>query len=78
MARVGAHSFRIVGATDLADIRTHHHSCYRQSADGRRIRYRAHLRSDDAAGAQLAASRLMQSRGARDMEELHYKHTSLV
>ena len=66
-ARVGAHSFRIGGATDLADQGASPlllQSKGRWASDIGRIYARMTRR------AQLAASRLMQRRGARDLEEL--------
>ena len=66
-ARVGAHSFRIGGATDLADQNASPlllQAKGRWSSDIGRIYARMTRR------AQLAASRLMQQRSSRDLEEL--------
>ena len=65
--RVGAHSFRIGGTTDLADQGA---SQALLQAKGRWASdvYRIYARMTRR--AQLAASRAMQQRGGRDMEEL--------
>ena len=66
-ARVGAHSMRIGGATDLADQDASPlllQAKGRWSSDIGRIYARMTRR------AQLAASRMMQRRGARDLEEI--------
>ena len=59
---VGAHSFRIGGATELADQGA---SQLLLQAKGRPVGlgYRPHIRTHDTRRAQLAASRLMQRRG---------------
>ena len=67
LARVGAHSFRIGGATDLADQNA---SPLLLQAKGRWASDIGRIYARMTRRAQLAASRLMQQRGARDMEEL--------
>ena len=67
MARVGAHSFRIGGATDLADQGA---SPLLLQAKGRWASDIGRIYARMTRRAQLAASRLMQQRGARDLEEL--------
>ena len=66
-ASVGAHSFRIGGATDLADQGA---SPLLLQAKGRWASDIGRIYARMTRRAQLAASRLMQRRGARDLEEL--------
>ena len=66
-ARVGAHSFRIGGATDLADQGA---SPLLLQAKGRWASDIGRICARMTRRTQLAASRLMQERGGRDMEEL--------
>jgi hypothetical protein len=65
--KVGAHSFRIGGGTDLADQGA---SKALLAAKGRWASDIAQIYARMTRRAQLAASRAMQSRGGRDMEEL--------
>ena len=65
--RVGAHSFRIGGASDLADRGA---SASLLMAKGRWASDVAQIYARMTRRAQLAASRMMQQRGGRDCEEL--------
>ena len=66
-AKVGAHSFRIGGATELADQGA---SQLLLQAKGRWASDIGRIYARMTRRAQLAASRLMQRRGGRDLEEL--------
>ena len=65
--RVGAHSFRIGGATDLADQGA---SPALLQAKGRWATDIGRIYARMTRRAQLAASEPMQMRGGRDLEEL--------
>jgi hypothetical protein len=66
-AEVGAHSFRIGGATELADQGA---SQLLLQAKGQWASDIGRIYAHMTRRAQLAASRLMQRRGGRDLEEL--------
>jgi hypothetical protein len=66
-AKVGAHSFRIGGATELADQGA---SQLLLQAKGRWASDIGRIYARMTRRAQLAASRLMQRRGGRDLEEI--------
>ena len=66
-APVGAHSFRIGGATDLADRGA---SPLLLQAKGRWASDIGRIYARMTRRSQMAASRLMQQRGGEDMEEL--------
>ena len=64
---MGAHSFRIGGATELADQGA---SQLLLQAKGRWASDIGRIYARMTHRAQLAASRLMQRRGGRDLEEI--------